>query len=101
MYYIQKYTYILKLLLNVVTVGIETLVVSKNTFLYACVKEVCCLWTQPRLDTFHQLFNIVEALWSHPVLQIGKQVVVRASFPDEPCQMHFTSSYMLYSYSTY
>lgn len=33
----------LKLLLNVVTTGIEALVVSVNKFLYVCVKEVCRL----------------------------------------------------------
>jgi hypothetical protein len=38
-----KYAYILKLLLNVVTAGIEELVISGNKFLYACVKEVCGL----------------------------------------------------------
>jgi hypothetical protein len=37
-----KNTYILKLLLNVVTIGSELLVESGNKFLYACVKEVCC-----------------------------------------------------------
>jgi hypothetical protein len=42
-YYIPKYTYILKLLLNIVTAGIEALVVSGNKFLYVCVKEVCRL----------------------------------------------------------
>jgi hypothetical protein len=31
------------LLLNVVTVGIEALIVSGNKFLYAFVKEVCPL----------------------------------------------------------
>jgi hypothetical protein len=35
--------YILKLLLNIVTARIEALVVSKNKFLYGCVKEVYCL----------------------------------------------------------
>jgi hypothetical protein len=33
-------TYVLKLLLNVVTAGIKALVVSQNKSLYACVKEV-------------------------------------------------------------
>jgi hypothetical protein len=42
-YYIQKDTYILKLLLKIVTPGIEALVVSRETFLYAYVKEVCHL----------------------------------------------------------
>jgi hypothetical protein len=37
-----KNMYILKLLLNVVTAGIEALVLG-NKFLYACVKEVCRL----------------------------------------------------------
>jgi hypothetical protein len=39
----KKNTYILKLLLNVVTAGIEALVISGNKFLYANVKEVCYL----------------------------------------------------------
>jgi hypothetical protein len=39
----RKNTFILKLLLNVVTSGIEALVASGNKFLYACVKEVCRL----------------------------------------------------------
>jgi uncharacterized membrane protein len=38
-----KNTYILKLLLNVVTIGIMALVLSGNKFLYACVREVCRL----------------------------------------------------------
>jgi hypothetical protein len=38
-----KNTYMLKLLLNIVTARIETLVASGNKFLYACVKEVCRL----------------------------------------------------------
>jgi hypothetical protein len=36
---VYKNTYILKLLLNIVTAGIEALVLG-NTFVYACVKEV-------------------------------------------------------------
>jgi hypothetical protein len=43
-----------------------------NKFLYACVKEVCCMWAQSRFDAFQHL----EALWSQPVLQVGKGVVV-------------------------
>jgi hypothetical protein len=42
-----KNMYILKLLLNVVTAGIEAFVVLGNNFLYASVKEVSCLWVQP------------------------------------------------------
>jgi hypothetical protein len=42
-YYIQKNTYVLKLLISVVTAGIEAFVISGNKFLYPCVKEVCCL----------------------------------------------------------
>jgi hypothetical protein len=60
--------------LLVVTAEIETLV-SENKFLYACDKEVCRLWAQPRFDTFYELI-IFEALWSQPVLQVGKQMVV-------------------------
>jgi hypothetical protein len=29
--------------------------------MYACVKEVCCLFAQPRFDIFHQLI-IVEVV---------------------------------------
>jgi hypothetical protein len=36
-------TYILKLLLNIITARIEALVILGNKFLYACVKEVCHL----------------------------------------------------------
>jgi hypothetical protein len=71
--------YILKLLLNVVTIRIEALVVSGNKFLYASVKEVCCLWAQPCFDTYHPILIIDEVLWSQPVLQAGKQVVVTQS----------------------
>jgi hypothetical protein len=35
--------YILKQLPNIVTTGIEVLVVSGNKFLYFCVSEVSCL----------------------------------------------------------
>jgi hypothetical protein len=38
-----KYTYILEVLLNVVTAGIEALVILGNKFMYAYVKEVCHL----------------------------------------------------------
>jgi hypothetical protein len=38
-----KNMYILKLLLNVITTGIEAPVMSGYKFLYACVKKVCCL----------------------------------------------------------
>jgi hypothetical protein len=64
----------LKLLLNVVTAGTETLVSGNK--LYACGKEVCRPWAQPRFDNFHQLLIIAEALWSLPVFKVGKQVVV-------------------------
>jgi hypothetical protein len=37
----RKDTYILKLLLNIVTAGIEAPVTSRNKFLHACIKEVC------------------------------------------------------------
>jgi hypothetical protein len=60
------------LLINVVTAGIEGLIVSGNKFLYACVEEVCRLWTQPRFDTLYQLPIIIEALWSEPILQVSK-----------------------------
>jgi hypothetical protein len=73
-----KNKYILKLLLNIVTAWIEALVLG-NKFLYACVKDVCRHWAQPRFDTFHQLLIIVEALLSQPVLHVGKQVAVARS----------------------
>jgi hypothetical protein len=38
-----KNMYILKLLLSIVTAGIEALVMPANKILYACVKEICCL----------------------------------------------------------
>jgi hypothetical protein len=38
-----KITYILKLLLSLVTARIEAVVVSGNKFLYAYIKEVCRL----------------------------------------------------------
>jgi hypothetical protein len=61
------------------TSRIKALVISGNKFVYACVKEVCRLWAQPRLDTLHQLLIIVETLWSQPALQVGDQVVVSRS----------------------
>jgi hypothetical protein len=70
-----KNIYILQLLLNVVTAGIEALV-SGNKFLYVCVKEVCRLWDQPRFDTFRQLLIFVGALWSQADLQVGKHMGV-------------------------
>jgi hypothetical protein len=66
-----KNTYIPKLLIKAVTAGIEALVVSGNTFLYACVKEVCRQWAQPLLDNFHQNLTIVEELWSRLALRVG------------------------------
>jgi hypothetical protein len=57
-----KNTSILKQLLNADTARIEALCVPGNKFLYAYVKEVCCLLAQPRFDTFHQLLIIVEVL---------------------------------------
>jgi hypothetical protein len=53
-------TYILQLLLKVVTAGTEAFV-SGNNCLYASVKKVCRLWAQPR-DTFHQVLINAEAL---------------------------------------
>jgi hypothetical protein len=57
-----KNSYILKLILNTGIARIEALVISGSKFLYARVKEVCCLQAQPRSDTFPQLPIIVEAL---------------------------------------
>jgi hypothetical protein len=73
-----KNTHIPKLLLNLVAVGIETLVWG-NKFLYVCVREVCHLWAELCFDTYHQLLIIVEPLWSQPVLQVHKQVAVDRS----------------------
>jgi hypothetical protein len=39
----KRNTYILKLLRNTVTAGIEALVLSRNNFIYVCDKEVCRL----------------------------------------------------------
>jgi hypothetical protein len=79
-YYAQKEKYKLKLLLNLVTAETEALVISDTKICsYVYVKEVCRLWTQPRFGTFSQLLIVVEALWSQPVLQVGKQVVVARS----------------------
>jgi hypothetical protein len=58
--------YTLKLFLNIVTARIEVLAVSRNKVLYACVKEVCCLWAQPCFNTIHKLLFIAEALWWQP-----------------------------------
>jgi hypothetical protein len=71
-----KNMYTLKLLLNIVTTGTEALVVLGNQFLYASVKEVYRLWAQPHFITFHPLLDVVEVLWSQPILQVGKEVVV-------------------------
>jgi hypothetical protein len=70
-----KNTYILKLLLNVVTAGIEALVISGNKFLHACVKEVCYLQAQPQSDTFHKLLIIVEVLWTQLVFQVAQSEI--------------------------
>jgi hypothetical protein len=53
--------------------------VSRNKLLHASVKEVCRLWVQPCFNTFHQFLIIVEALWSQPILQVGKEIVVARS----------------------
>jgi hypothetical protein len=74
-----SYVYILKQLLNTITSGTVELDVSGNMFLYVCVKDICCLWSQLCFDTFHQLLIIVEVLWSQPILQVGKQLVVALS----------------------
>jgi hypothetical protein len=73
-----KNTYILKLFLNVVTAGIEELS-SRNKFLYSCVKEIYRPWAQSRFDIFHKILIIVQALWSQPLFQVGKQVAVARS----------------------
>jgi hypothetical protein len=54
-------TYKLKLFLSLIRAGVDALE-SGNKFVYACVKEICRLLAQPRLDTSHQLLLIVEAL---------------------------------------
>jgi hypothetical protein len=75
----KKNTYILNLLLNIVTDRTEALVISGNKFMHTCVKKVCRLWAQPCFDTFHLLLIIDEALWSKPVHQVGKQLEVAQS----------------------
>jgi hypothetical protein len=74
-----KSMHILKLLLNIVTTRIEAVVISGKKFMYACVRAVGRLWAQSCFDTFCQLLVTVEALWSQPALQEGKQVVVAQS----------------------
>jgi hypothetical protein len=69
----------LQLLLNLVSAGIETLLLSGIKFVYACVKEVYRLWDEPCFDTLHQLLITVEELWSQPVLLVFKQVAVARS----------------------
>jgi hypothetical protein len=59
-----------------VTARIEAPVISGNKLLYACVKEVCHLWAQPRFDTS---LITVESLWFQLVLQVGKRMVVARS----------------------
>jgi hypothetical protein len=70
-----KNMYILKLVLSIVTAGIEAIVLGSK-FMYVCVKEVCQLWVKPHCDTFHQLLIVVEALWSQPILQVDEQLLV-------------------------
>jgi hypothetical protein len=79
-------TYIIKLLLSIVTAGTEALVIWGNTLLYACVREVCRLWAQPCFDSFNQLLIIIEALWSKPVLRIGKSKQVVVTQQDQGCK---------------
>jgi hypothetical protein len=57
-----KNTHIFKLLINIVTAEIEALIISGNKVLYACVKEVCCLWALQCFGTFRQLLIFVEVL---------------------------------------
>jgi hypothetical protein len=64
----EKYTYTLKLLVNIVIARIEAFFYMGNKFLCAYVEEVCRLWAEPRLHNFHQVLISVEALWSQPVL---------------------------------
>jgi hypothetical protein len=62
--YKQKNTYKRKLLLNVVTARIEALV-SRNKFLYSCVKQVCRAWAQQRSDTFDIIVVICCKKWEY------------------------------------
>jgi hypothetical protein len=39
-------------------------------------KKLATCKPQPRFDTIHQLLIIVEPLWSYPVLQVCKQMVI-------------------------
>jgi hypothetical protein len=50
--YEKIYTYLIKLLLDVVTAGTEALE-SRNAFLCVCVINVCRLLAQSCFDTFH------------------------------------------------
>jgi hypothetical protein len=58
---IYENTYILKLLLNVVTPGIEVIIVSRNRFLYACVKQFCRLRAQTHFDTCWKAFILISS----------------------------------------
>jgi hypothetical protein len=59
----------LKLLLNIVTFGIEALVILSNKFLYACVKQSAAF----------ELSHVLTPSINSSVLQVGKQVVVTQS----------------------
>jgi hypothetical protein len=65
-----------KLLLNVVTAGIEAHVVSGNKFMYDCVKEISEL-IYDLTPSFNSL--LLKRCAPLPVLQVGKQVVVSRS----------------------
>jgi hypothetical protein len=57
-----------------VTTGTEQ-VAARNKFLQSYVKQGCCLWAQPRFNTFHELI-IIEVLRSQLVFQLGEEAVV-------------------------
>jgi hypothetical protein len=60
------------LLLDIVPPELRRLSYREIRFCIACVKKVCRLWAQTHFDIFRLL--IVLALWSQPVLRVGKQV---------------------------
>jgi hypothetical protein len=60
------------LFLSIVTTWTEALVISGNTFLFVCVKEVFHPCVKPHFDTLNQFLITAKALWSQSVLQVGE-----------------------------
>jgi hypothetical protein len=79
-YYVPKNTYILvfKTFLSAVTPELRHLYRGISFCMPVSKKSAACELS-PLFDDFHQLFIILETLWSQQVLQVGKQVVVARS----------------------